>query len=544
MENLGKMFSTGYEKAKEAANQAMSKDSPLEKNLKEACANTNWGASTSLLAEIARDSFDYSCCCVIMKYVWEAIGDKPTKWRRVLKALTLIDYLCKNGTERIVEEVRESVYRIRVLMDFHVTEDGRDRGSGIREKAKWIVELVNDVDLLKEERSKSLANRHKFVGIGGRGERTWPTQFPEYDGLGSFNNRTSDNYGYGGGGSQGTFSRGYDPHPGNTRRGSGPSTEEHGGASERHSGRQERERRIREEYDKDAARDDSRAQAARDKARLERERRRNRRPEKTEKSDTRSGRHRERRGSTTRSDSQSNTNSSRSQSQDSQGAEEPVGGSPHKGHRQQNRGKGKDSHHRKGGQEQSGSSSNLLDLDMPSNTGHFKENITPQADAGFATTSTWDPFPPAFGAQMGGTSNEQFGSFVSAPVAASPHQIPHQMSNDDFFGSFQSGGSFHGAPVPGQSMSGQSVGNGGQLLDNSLFAAVGQQQQQQPPPQMPNAIPSNNPFGNQSPFATNLGTGGNNQLFDPNLFTLSTQQKQSPQVPGGSTSNNPFGNLL
>mmetsp|Transcript_48364 Transcript_48364/g.95451 ORF Transcript_48364/g.95451 Transcript_48364/m.95451 type:complete len:270 (-) Transcript_48364:150-959(-) len=153
--------------------QATTRQSPLEKNLSEATQNTNWGCPTSVLMEIARQTYDFQEYQAIMKHCWEAVNEKnPTKWRRIYKGLTMLEFLCKNGSERCVDESRESLHRIRMLMDFHVTEEGRDKGAGIREKSKYICELINDSEMLKQEREKARQNRDKYIGIGAGGQRT------------------------------------------------------------------------------------------------------------------------------------------------------------------------------------------------------------------------------------------------------------------------------------------------------------------------------------------------------------------------------------
>ncbi|KFG44404.1 ENTH domain-containing protein, partial [Toxoplasma gondii FOU] len=150
----------------------LSKDSPLEKNLKEATSDKNWGCPTTILSEIARCSFNCTDYLQIMKFLWTALSEPPKKWRRIYKALTLLEYLLKNGCERVVEETRENQFALRVLQQFSFTEEGRDKGAGIREKAKLVCRLAFDPELLKEERETAQKNRNKFVGIGARGERT------------------------------------------------------------------------------------------------------------------------------------------------------------------------------------------------------------------------------------------------------------------------------------------------------------------------------------------------------------------------------------
>jgi hypothetical protein len=44
-------------------------------------------------------------------------------------------------------------------------EEGRDKGSGIREKAKLISDLLGDAELLKTERAKAVDTKEKYAGI-------------------------------------------------------------------------------------------------------------------------------------------------------------------------------------------------------------------------------------------------------------------------------------------------------------------------------------------------------------------------------------------
>lgn len=50
-------------------------------------------------------------------------------------------------------------------MRFQRTEDGVDRGSGIRDKAKQILDLVSDEELLKAEQDRARQNRLVVVGL-------------------------------------------------------------------------------------------------------------------------------------------------------------------------------------------------------------------------------------------------------------------------------------------------------------------------------------------------------------------------------------------
>lgn len=170
-DKLSYLVSQASEKVKEAA-ATLNKDSPLEKNLKEATSDKNWGCSTTLLLEVAKASFDYNEYSIIMKAVWDGLSVKSCRWRKIYKTLTLLEYLLKNGNEKVVDETRENLYKIKRFYDFHFTEEGRDKGNGIREKAKIITDLVTDNEYLRAEKEISRRTRDKVVGIGCRGERT------------------------------------------------------------------------------------------------------------------------------------------------------------------------------------------------------------------------------------------------------------------------------------------------------------------------------------------------------------------------------------
>merc|ERR1719265_834848 len=81
----------------------------------------------------------------------------------------MLEFIIKNGSDRVLEEMRSGQYKVRSLQEFHFSEDGKERGECIRQKAKEIIELVNNADLLRQEREKARQHREKFGGGGGHG---------------------------------------------------------------------------------------------------------------------------------------------------------------------------------------------------------------------------------------------------------------------------------------------------------------------------------------------------------------------------------------
>ena len=154
--------------AKAMGKEALTKvtGTELEKRIAEACSNKPWGASSTMLAEIAQSTYDYQEYPVVMQNVWKRVNESGRNWRIVYKALTLLEYLIRNGSERSVEDARDHIYQIRTLCDFQYTEPGGvDQGINVREKSRQIVDLVNDRERLKEEREKARANRGKYGGV-------------------------------------------------------------------------------------------------------------------------------------------------------------------------------------------------------------------------------------------------------------------------------------------------------------------------------------------------------------------------------------------
>ncbi|OEH80416.1 putative EPN3 protein [Cyclospora cayetanensis] len=162
---LASLVSSASEKVKEAAERTITKETPLEKNLREALSDKNWGCATSILSEIARASYSYSDCVSISKTMWDAIGEPPKRWRRIFKGLTMLEYMLKNGTEKFAEEARDRSYLLRTLQSFSWSEEGRDKGAGIREKAGICTTLVFDAAELKAAREEAAKNRDKYIGI-------------------------------------------------------------------------------------------------------------------------------------------------------------------------------------------------------------------------------------------------------------------------------------------------------------------------------------------------------------------------------------------
>lgn len=57
-----------------------------------------------------------------MKHIWEKLQCKPKEWRRIAKALHVMDYLVKNGAPRVIQDIKDDLYKIRAFENFSYKE--------------------------------------------------------------------------------------------------------------------------------------------------------------------------------------------------------------------------------------------------------------------------------------------------------------------------------------------------------------------------------------------------------------------------------------
>eukprot|EP00063_Salmo_salar_P064059 XP_014038894.1 PREDICTED: epsin-3-like isoform X1 [Salmo salar] len=134
------------------------------------------------MSEIADLTFNVVAFTEVMGMIWKRLNDSGKNWRHVYKALTLLDYLIKTGSERVAQQCRENVYTIQTLRDFQFTDrDGRDQGVNVREKAKQLVALMRDEERLKQERTLALKTKERMAGAAagsGMGSGSLPPPYP------------------------------------------------------------------------------------------------------------------------------------------------------------------------------------------------------------------------------------------------------------------------------------------------------------------------------------------------------------------------------
>lgn len=84
----------------------------------------------------------------------------------IVQSLLLLNYLVRNGSERVVTSSREHIYDLRSLENYTFTdENGKDQGINVRHKVRELIDFIQDDDKLRDERKKAKKNKDKYIGM-------------------------------------------------------------------------------------------------------------------------------------------------------------------------------------------------------------------------------------------------------------------------------------------------------------------------------------------------------------------------------------------
>jgi len=141
--------------------------SEIECKVRESTSNDSWGASTSLMSEIARATNDYQEYPKLFAMLWKRLNDYEHVMH-VQKALILIDYLLRNGNDRFINDCKRRARDIAALKKYkHYDANNQDDAKEARAKAKAVYDLLMDDQKLAEARAK--ASQIKDVRLSGFG---------------------------------------------------------------------------------------------------------------------------------------------------------------------------------------------------------------------------------------------------------------------------------------------------------------------------------------------------------------------------------------
>ncbi len=134
----------------------------------------------------------------IMPMIYKRFTEKSAEeWRQIYKALQLLEFLVKNGSERVIDDARSHLTLLKMLRQFHhIDQNGKDQGINVRNRAKELTELLSDVERIRAERKKSRATRQKYTGVeGGAGLSMGGSSSSRYGGFGGESGGASADYG-------------------------------------------------------------------------------------------------------------------------------------------------------------------------------------------------------------------------------------------------------------------------------------------------------------------------------------------------------------
>ncbi|KAH8311625.1 hypothetical protein KR044_007273 [Drosophila immigrans] len=177
----------------------------IEGKVREATNDDPWGPTGPLMQELAHATFSYETFPEVMSMLWKRmLQDNKTNWRRTYKSLLLLNYLVRNGSERVVTSSREHIYDLRSLENYTFTDEGgKDQGINVRHKVRELIDFIQDDDRLRDERKKAKKNKDKYIGMSS-------------DAMGS---RSGGYSGYSGGGGGGSSGGGYNDGEWRSNRG-------------------------------------------------------------------------------------------------------------------------------------------------------------------------------------------------------------------------------------------------------------------------------------------------------------------------------------
>lgn len=98
------------------------------------------------------------------------LAEHFTNTHGYIQGLQLLEFLVKNGSERVIDDARSHLSLLKMLRQFHFIDlNGKDQGINVRNRSKELVELLSDVEKIRTERKKARGNRTKYAGYEGGG---------------------------------------------------------------------------------------------------------------------------------------------------------------------------------------------------------------------------------------------------------------------------------------------------------------------------------------------------------------------------------------
>lgn len=95
-------------------------------------------------AEITKRSFILEDYKQILAILARRLHSEPNQWRHVYKALLLLEYMAKNGPERMVSELKSNGRVFAKLQSFqYIDSQNKDQGINVRNRSAQSVRVLH-----------------------------------------------------------------------------------------------------------------------------------------------------------------------------------------------------------------------------------------------------------------------------------------------------------------------------------------------------------------------------------------------------------------
>lgn len=145
-----------------------------ERKARAATRNKPSGPSGAQLNELAQLSFNPHDASIIVAILifrlhYRHRPDRHHRWRNIYKALSVIEFLLRKGSDDIVRKIQgQATLEVESIAETsysHVTTDGQDVGANVTYRARAILILLKDEEKLKAERKAEEAYKGRISGI-------------------------------------------------------------------------------------------------------------------------------------------------------------------------------------------------------------------------------------------------------------------------------------------------------------------------------------------------------------------------------------------
>lgn len=138
---------------------------PLQKMLYESTDNNEIIPTPDLLFKISEQTFDSDSASIIYQHIWHSLDPDSKNASKILKGLSLVEYLIKFGSNEVVSKFVENIYRIRQLITYGEDEFVYEFTEIIRKKALHLNNILSNPNSIQQERSAAMRTHERCVGM-------------------------------------------------------------------------------------------------------------------------------------------------------------------------------------------------------------------------------------------------------------------------------------------------------------------------------------------------------------------------------------------